>query len=53
MILTWEIPGYDASIHEKIKEYELYGYRENDSEHAFNNTWKLVSIFLIKLIFMA
>jgi hypothetical protein len=46
VILTWEIPEYDALLHEKIKSYELYGYREKDVEVVSSDAWKLVNIFL-------
>lgn len=42
VILTWEIPEYDPSKHEKIKGYELYGYRENDVTVISSDAWKLI-----------
>ncbi len=43
VVLTWEVPGYDTNTHEKIKEYELYGYRENDTDTETSDAWRLVS----------
>lgn len=46
VILTWSVPLYDAQKHEKIRQYELFGYREKDITKITSDAWKLVSSIL-------
>jgi hypothetical protein len=45
VILTWSVPLYDVQKHEKIRQYELFGYREKDITKITSDAWKLVSSF--------
>jgi hypothetical protein len=46
VVLKLDIPTYNPDAHERISEYELFGYRESDAENMNSDAWKFVRIKL-------